>query len=97
MGKHALSHKSWRARALVRLIIARRAGRIGRKSAPQCADDDTQPMTMPTVRNGALELGTDTWDAELPWNEWLQNLPPVDGWTSIASWMAQHGLEGGAR
>ncbi|WP_433568098.1 hypothetical protein ACQP1O_42860 (plasmid) [Nocardia sp. CA-151230] len=46
---------------------------------------------MPVVRNGELRLDNSAWDAELPWDQWLQNLPKVDGWTSTASWEAQHG------
>ncbi|MEU1432165.1 hypothetical protein ABZ412_34365 [Nocardia sp. NPDC005746] len=101
MGKHTLSQRSGRARALVQSIVAHHAARIARPSAPQFGDDDTQPITMatPFVRNGVLTMDPAAVDAELPWNAWLQNLPPVDGWTSTSSWEAQHGCapKGGAR
>lgn len=55
---------------------------------------NTEPTAL--VRNGELLMDAAAWDAELSWDQWLQDLPPVDGWKSTASWMAKHGM-GGAR
>ncbi|MGW2666094.1 hypothetical protein ACWCW7_34505 [Nocardia tengchongensis] len=65
------------------------------KAIRRAAAADTQPddMAMPTVRNGELALADSAWDAELSWDEWLKNLPPVDGWPSTATWLARHGGE----
>ncbi|WP_040815093.1 hypothetical protein [Nocardia concava] len=96
MGKHTIGQHTGRARALVRAVLQHRPAR---PAAPQWRGDDTQPITIatPVVRNGEWALRPDPVDGPPPWDEWLQNLPPVDGWTSTASWMAQHGLDGGAR
>ncbi|WP_405490377.1 hypothetical protein [Nocardia sp. NBC_00511] len=55
------------------------------------AIDDATPV----VKNGALLMDPTPTSAPPPWDEWLQQLPPVDGWTSTASWMAQHGMGDG--
>lgn len=55
---------------------------------------DERPVTdsTPLVRGGEFSLDAAPVEAPLPWTEWLQQLPPVDGWTSTASYMAQHGM-----
>lgn len=67
------------------------------KAIRRGADTEPTDMGMPAVRNGELVLADSAWDAELSWDAWLKNLPPVDGWPSTATWLAQHGLNGGAR
>lgn len=94
MGKHHLIQHGMRFRALIHRLAARRIA----QPVPRWASDDTQPMTIatPVVRNGGLAFDAAPPEAELTWSEWLQQLPPVDGWTSISSWEAQHGNGAGA-
>lgn len=59
---------------------------------------ETGTVATPLVRNGELAMDQSDVDAPPSWDEWLQNLPPVDGWLSTSTWEAQHGRasKGGA-
>jgi hypothetical protein len=90
MGKHNSGQRVAQILALLRLLFTRH---VARPSLPQWAIDDTQPMTIatPVVRRGALSMDPRAVDEPPTWDEWLQQLPPVDGWFSTSCWEAQHG------